>query len=86
MRGRALGSVVSFNHNEPGGSVCVLHDIEAGYPWLFHALASIGQRGTAKGLDQVGLDVDMDQYDVESVGHGQRIARYRGTGSSSAAS
>jgi hypothetical protein len=34
----------------------------------------------------VRLDVDMDEYDVECVGHGQRIACQRETGWSGPAS
>jgi hypothetical protein len=71
--------VVGFNQHEAGGIVCVLHDVEARDPWLFHALAGIGQGGDAKCLDQVRLDVNMDEYDLECVGHGWRIARYHET-------
>ena len=83
---RTRGSVVGFDQHEARGIVHILHDIEARHAWLLHALAGIGQGGDAKCLDPVRLDVDLDEHDVECVGHGQRIARYRETGSSGAAS
>ena len=76
VRGGARGPAVGFNQHEAGGIVYALHDIEASHAWLLHALTGIGQRGHAKCLDQVRLDADMDEYDVECVGHGRSIAHH----------
>ena len=86
VRGCARGPVVGFNQHEARRIVDLLHDIETRNAWLLHALTGIGQGSNPKRLGEVRLDVNMHEDNVECVGHGRRIARYRETGSSGAAS
>jgi hypothetical protein len=63
VRGRCLGGAIRFNKNETCWVVLLLTDIKTGDPRLLHAGLGIGERGGFKGVDELGLNLDVDVND-----------------------